>query len=59
MRQGLDHRAAPKEIQPVRETHPGDGGWGDTYVPSEANTVFPAEARFVESGVTLVPDGDF
>ena len=53
MHQGLEHRAALQEVRRARAAHPGDGGWGDTYVPSEANTVLLAEAPRVPAGLLL------
>jgi hypothetical protein len=53
MHQGLEHRAALKEIRRTRAAHPGNGGPECIYVPSETNTVLLAEALRVPAGLLL------
>ena len=53
MRQGLEHRAALKEVRRAREAHKADGGGSSTYVPSEANTLLLAEALRLAVGPLL------
>jgi hypothetical protein len=53
MRQGLEHRAALKEVRRARRLIRQMEGGRDTYVPSKANTVLPAEALRVPAGPLL------